>query len=128
MHQSIDAYITDAPASVRPILEQIRQTIRAAAPDAQEVISYRMPAFRRARIPVYIAAITGPIGMYPPVSGDAAREAALSPYAGPNSNLKFPLTESMPYQLIARIVRHKVTQDVAKTCASVRNRSATLRR
>lgn len=122
-HESIDAYISDAPASVRPILEQIRQTIRAAAPDAQEVISYRMPAFTRVGILVYFAAFKAHIGIYPPVSGDAALVAALAPYAGPKGNLKFPLNESMPYELITRIVRHRVSQEIAKLAAAKRKRS-----
>ena len=122
-HESIDAYINDAPASVRPTLERIRQTIRAAAPDAQEIISYRMPAFKRVGILVYFAAFKAHIGIYPPVSGDPALVAALAPYSGPKGNLKFPINESLPYELITRLVRHKVSQEIAKPAAGKRKRS-----
>jgi len=112
--KSIDDYIAAAPAEVRPILEKIRQTIAAAAPDAEEVISYRIPAFRQKGILVYFAAFKHHIGLYPPVSGDAKLEKDLVPYAGPKGNLKFPLDEPIPYALIKRIVRLRVKQDAAR--------------
>ncbi|HEV8433209.1 MAG TPA: DUF1801 domain-containing protein [Thermoanaerobaculia bacterium] len=112
--KTIDAYIAAAPAEVRPILEKIRQTIAAAAPEAQEVISYRIPAFRGKGILVYFAAFKHHIGLYPPVSGDAKLEKDLVRYAGPKGNLKFPLDEPIPYALIKRIVRLRVKQDRTK--------------
>ena len=86
--KNIDEYITRAPLAVRPILREIRRVIRAAAPEAEEVISYRMPAFKQHGIVVYFAAFKNHIGVYPPVSGDARLEKALEPYAGPKGNLK----------------------------------------
>jgi uncharacterized protein YdhG (YjbR/CyaY superfamily) len=112
--KNIDDYIAAAPAEVRPILEKIRQTIAAAAPDAREVISYRMPAFRLNGILVYFAAFQHHIGLYPPVHGDAKLEKDLAPYAGPKGNLKFPLDEPIPYPLIKRIVQLRVQQDRAR--------------
>jgi uncharacterized protein YdhG (YjbR/CyaY superfamily) len=108
---SIDEYIASAPADVRPILEKIRRTIAAAAPEAQELISYRMPAFKMKGILVYFAAFKHHIGMFPPVRGDAKLESDLAPYAGPKGNLKFPLDQPIPYPLIKRIVRLRVRQD-----------------
>jgi uncharacterized protein YdhG (YjbR/CyaY superfamily) len=108
---SIDEYIASAPADVRPILEKIRRTIAAAAPEAQELISYRMPAFKLKGILVYFAAFKQHIGMFPPVSGDAKLESDLAPYAGPKGNLKFPLDQPIPYPLIKRIIRLRVRQD-----------------
>ena len=116
--QSIDEYITTAPVAVRPILKKIRMTISAAAPGAQELISYRMPAFRLHGILVYFAAFESHIGLYPPVSGDARLEKALSPYAGPKGNLKFPLERPMPYALIKRLVLLRVRQDLARAAAA----------
>jgi uncharacterized protein YdhG (YjbR/CyaY superfamily) len=87
---SIDEYIADSGPKVQPILRKIRQTVRAAAPDAHEVISYRMPAFRLHGILVYFAAFKHHIGLFPPVSGDAKLEKAIAPYAGPKGNLKQP--------------------------------------
>jgi uncharacterized protein YdhG (YjbR/CyaY superfamily) len=112
--RSIDKYIAAAPPDVRPILTRIRKTIRAAAPKAEEIISYRIPAFRQHGILVYFAAFTAHVGLYPPVSGDARLKKALAPYAGPKGNLKFPLDRPIPYHLIARIVRLRVKQDRAR--------------
>ena len=111
--RDIDEYIAGAPANVRPILKKIRATIRAEAPDAEETISYRMPAFRMNRVLVYFAAFKNHIGMYPPVSGDANFEKAVAQYAGPKGNLQFPLDQPIPHDLIKRIVRLKVKQDAA---------------
>lgn len=111
---SIDEYIASAPADVRPILEKIRRTIAAAAPDAEEVISYRMPAFRMKGILIYFAAFKHHVGVFPPVAGDAKLERDLAPYAGPKGNLRFPLDQPIPYPLITRIVRLRVRQERAR--------------
>ncbi|HEX3582006.1 MAG TPA: hypothetical protein VH087_09615 [Thermoanaerobaculia bacterium] len=69
-----------------------------------------MPAFKLHRVLIYFAAFKNHIGLYPPVKGDAAIENAAKPYAGEKSNLKFPLDEPIPYDLIERIVRLRVKQ------------------
>jgi uncharacterized protein YdhG (YjbR/CyaY superfamily) len=114
---SIDAYFAAAPAAVRPILKEIRRTIRTAAPEAEEIISYRRPAFRQHGILVNFAAFKQHIGLFPPVSGDARLEKAVAPYAGPKGNLRFPLNRPIPYALIERIVRLRVKQDRARSAA-----------
>jgi uncharacterized protein YdhG (YjbR/CyaY superfamily) len=114
---SIDEYIAASPPPVRPILKEIRRTVRNAAPEAEELISYRMPAFRLNGILVYFAAFTNHIGVFPPVSGDAKLAAALAPYAGPKGNLKFPLDRPIPYNLIKRIVLLRVKQNLARANA-----------
>jgi uncharacterized protein YdhG (YjbR/CyaY superfamily) len=119
---SIGEYIAASPPAVRPILREIRRTIRAAAPGAREVISYRMPAFKQRGILVYFAAFKGHVGLYPPVSGDARLEKALEPYTGPKGNLRFPLDRPIPYGLIGRIVRLRVEQDQARVAARKRKR------
>jgi uncharacterized protein YdhG (YjbR/CyaY superfamily) len=111
---NIDEYIASCPPEVRPTLGKIRATIRRAAPDAEEVISYRMPAFRQGGILVYFAAFRNHIGLYPPVHGDEEVGKAIAPWAGPKGNLKFPLDEPIPYGLIARIVKLRVKQNQAK--------------
>ena len=88
--------------------------VREAAPGSEEVISYRMPAFRQDGILIYFAAFKGHIGVFPPVSGDPKLELALAPYAGPKGNLKFPLERPMPYALIRRIVKLRLKQHQAK--------------
>ena len=117
--EGISEYVAACPAAVRPILTKIRTTIRAAAPGAKEVISYRMPAFKGHGILLYFAAFKAHIGVYPPVSGDPGLTKALAPYAGPKGNLKFPLDQPFPYPLLKRIVRHRVKQDrIKKALAS----------
>ena len=111
---TIDEYIAASPPEVRAILEKIRATVRKAAPDAQETISYRIPAFKRNGVLVYFAAAKKHIGLYPPIRGDAKLLKALAPYAGEKGNLKFPLDRPIPYALIGRIVRLRVRQDREK--------------
>jgi uncharacterized protein YdhG (YjbR/CyaY superfamily) len=109
--KNTDEYIQQFDPNVRTILERLRETIRSAAPEAKEVISYRMPAFKQHGILVYFAAWQKHIGLYPPVSGDKAIEKAVARYAGPKGNLQFPLDEPIPYDLICRIVKLRVKQD-----------------
>src|SRR5262245_63594416 len=113
----IDGYISQFPADVQEILEEVRAAIRRAAPDAEETISYQMPAFRQHGILVYFAAWKKHVGLYPPVTGDKAVEKAVARYAGPKGNLQFPLDEPMPLNLIERIVKLRVKQDEAKVAA-----------
>jgi len=114
---TIDGYIAASPAAARAALRRIRTIVRAAAPDAQEIISYRMPAFRGRGIIVYFGAFKDHIGMFPPVRGDAGLDEALARYLGPKGNLRFPLDEPLPFDLIERIARLRVDQDRAKGVA-----------
>ena len=113
----IDEYVSQFSPDVQTILQDIRATIRAEAPDAEEIISYRMPAFRLHGILVYFAAFQKHIGLYPPVSGDKAVEKAIAPYVGEKGNLRFPLDQPIPLGLIRRIVRLRVKQNLAKAGA-----------
>jgi uncharacterized protein YdhG (YjbR/CyaY superfamily) len=113
--KNIDEYIASFSPEVQAILEKIRVTIRDAAPDAQETISYNMPAFRLNGVLVYFAAFKKHIGFYPPLRGDARLEKAISIYAGEKGNLQFPLDQPIPYGLIERIVKLKVKQNLSKT-------------
>src|SRR5271167_1274944 len=109
--KNIDDYISKFPADVQAILQKVRETIRQAAPEAKETISYMMPAFKQHGILVYFAAWEKHIGLYPPISGDKTLEKAVAHYAGPKGNLQFPLDEQIPYDLIERIVKLRVKQD-----------------
>jgi uncharacterized protein YdhG (YjbR/CyaY superfamily) len=120
--KDIDGYIAQFPADVQAILEQVRATIRHAAPEANETISYMMPAFKQHGILVYFAAWKKHIGLYPPISGDKALEKAIARYAGPKGNLQFPLEEPIPYDLIERIVKLRESQDGAKAAARRKTR------
>jgi uncharacterized protein YdhG (YjbR/CyaY superfamily) len=113
--QSMDQYIATRPPEVRVILRKLRSTIkRAAAAETEEIMSYRIAAFRLHGILVYFAAFKNHIGMFPPIRGDAKLEAAVAKYAGPKGNLKFSLGEPIPYALITRIVKFRVKQSLAK--------------
>lgn len=113
----IDDYISRFEAPVQTILKEIRAAIIEEAPDAEEVISYRMPAFRFHGILVYFAAFKHHIGLYPPVKGDPAIEKAILPYAGEKGNLRFPLDQPIPIRWIRRIVKLRVKQNLAKVAA-----------
>lgn len=112
--KTIDEYIADFPPEVQEILETIRRIVRGAAPAAQETISYRMPAFQLHGILLYFAAFQKHIGLYPPIRGDAELEEAVAPYAGEKGNLRFPLDRPIPYDLMERIARLRVRQNLAK--------------
>jgi len=114
---SVDEYIAAFSPEVQAILERIRQTARTAAPEAEETISYQMPTLKQGGVLVHFAAFKNHIGLYPPVSGDADLEKAVAPYAGEKGNLKFPLDQPIPYDLIERIVKLRVEQNRAKAAA-----------
>ncbi|MDZ4692957.1 iron chaperone [Terricaulis sp.] len=120
---TIDAYIAGASPQVRPVLLKIRALIRRAAPGAKEIISYRMPAFRQNGVLLYFAAFKNHIGMFPPVRGDEELEHELKRYRGPKGNLRFPLDEPIPYDLIARIATLRVAQDTLQASKSKKRRS-----
>ena len=111
---TIDEYIAGFPPAVQARLRKVRQTVRRAAPDADEVISYRMPALKQHGILVYFAAFKNHIGLYPPVRGDARLERAVAPYAGEKGNLRFPFTQPIPFDLISRIVALRLKQNLAR--------------
>jgi uncharacterized protein YdhG (YjbR/CyaY superfamily) len=107
---TIDEYIAAFPPDVQVILEKIRLKIRRAAPQAQEKISYKMPAFALDGDLIYFAAFKKHIGVFPPVRGDEKLAKELSRYRGEKGNLKFPLDEPIPYDLIKRVVRFRVKE------------------
>ena len=112
--ENIDEYISTFSPDVQAILKQVRQVVRSAAPDAQEAISYQIPAFKLNGVLVYFAAFKRHIGFYPPVKGDARLKKAVSPYAGEKGNLRFPLDQPIPFKLIERITKLRVKQSMAK--------------
>jgi uncharacterized protein YdhG (YjbR/CyaY superfamily) len=120
--KDIDGYTSQFPADMQAILEKVRATIRRAAPEATETISYMMPAFRHHGILVYFAAWERHIGMCPPISGDKTPEKAIARYAGSKGNLQFPLDESMHFDLIERIVKLRVNQNAARAAAKSNTR------
>lgn len=112
--QTIDEYIAAFPDDMQQILQQIRQTIRAAAPDAQEAISYQMPTFKLHGNLVHFAAYKKHIGFYPAPSGIEAFKGELTPYASSKGAVQFPLDQPMPNDLIRRIVTFRATENLAR--------------
>jgi uncharacterized protein YdhG (YjbR/CyaY superfamily) len=112
--KTIDEYIAAFGPEVQEILEKIRLTIRSAAPDAREKISYQIPTFELNGNLVHFAAFKHHVGFYPPVRGDVTLVKAVSPYAGEKGNLRFPLDQPIPYDLIDRIAKLRVKQNLAK--------------
>ncbi|MBI1339603.1 hypothetical protein GC169_05240 [bacterium] len=112
--EEVDAYVARAPEPARVILSRVRDLARLVAPDAEEVISYQMPALKGAGMLVYFGAFKRHIGMFPPIEGDPALEAELSPFRGPKGNLEFPYSQAFPYDLVKRIIALRVAQDAVK--------------
>lgn len=112
-----DTYIASFPAEVQTLLEQVRKTIKAAAPDAEELISYNMPAYKWNGILVYFAAFKNHIGFYPTASGIAQFKEELSGYKSARGSVQFPMSQPMPLDLISRIVRFRMAENDRKAAA-----------
>jgi len=113
--QDINEYIAGFPPEIKEILQKIRETIRAAAPGAQEKISYQMPTFTLEGNLVHFAAFKNHIGFYPTPTGTEAFKKELSAYEGGKGSIRFPLDKPIPYDLISRIVRFRVQENLTRT-------------
>lgn len=107
LHADHQVYLAALPEAVRPLMSEILARVQALIPDAQPCISYQMPAFRgwpgKGRVFFYVAAFRRHIGIYPPVTGDAALVAELAPWRNPKGNLAFPLNRPLPLDVIDRV-------------------------
>ncbi len=101
-------YAAGFPPNVRKILQSVRSAIKKAAPDAEEIISYGMPAFRQGTILVWFGAHAKHIGLYPKTAAMSAFKRELSAYKHAKGSVQFPLDEPMPLDLVARIVRFRL--------------------
>ena len=110
--KSIDEYIAAFPKDVQIILEGLRQAIREAAPEAEEVISYRIPAFKLNGILVWFAAFKEHIGFYPRVSAIETFKEKLSPYEISKGTVRFPIDKPIPFDLVKEIVRFRVKENL----------------
>jgi uncharacterized protein YdhG (YjbR/CyaY superfamily) len=119
--KNIDEYIASFSPEVQAILEKIRSTIRKAAPEAEERISYQMPTFALMGNLIHFAAFKKHIGLYPPVKGDEKLRAETARYQGEKGNLKFPLDEPIPYALISRIVKFRVKEQLERAEAKAKS-------
>ncbi|MCB8992125.1 MAG: DUF1801 domain-containing protein [Ardenticatenaceae bacterium] len=119
---NIDEYINNFPEEVRAILEELRATIRHAAPEAEEAISYQMPTFKLKGNLVHFAAYKNHIGFYPTPSGIDAFKEELSVYEGAKGSIRFPLNQPLPYVLIGKIVQYRVAENLERAAAKAQQK------
>jgi len=112
--KNMDEYIAGFPHDVQEILEKIRLTIRKAAPDAEETISYQMPTFTLKGNLVHFAAYKKHIGLYPAPSGTEKFKKELSGYKAAKGSVRFPLDRPIPFDLISQIVKFRVKENLSR--------------
>jgi uncharacterized protein YdhG (YjbR/CyaY superfamily) len=112
--KTMDEYINTFPEDVRRILNELRQTIKEAAPEAQETINYQIPTFALNGNLVHFAAFENHIGFYPTPSGMEAFEKELSGYKSAKGSVQFPIDEPLPLPLIRRIVEYRVKENLER--------------
>ena len=112
--ETIDEYISMFPEDVQRILNELRQTIREAAPAAQETINYQIPTFTLNGNLVHFAAFENHVGFYPTPSGMEAFKKELSGYKAAKGSVQFPIHEPLPLPLIRRIVEFRVKENLEK--------------
>jgi len=113
--KNIDEYIAGFPKEIQKKLEEIRATIRKAAPDAEETINYAIPTFKLNGNLVHFAAFKSHIGFYPTPDGIEAFKKELSAYEGAKGSVQFPLDRPLPLALISQIVNFRVEKQKAKS-------------
>jgi uncharacterized protein YdhG (YjbR/CyaY superfamily) len=114
-YKDIDAYIAAQPEDIQPVLQQMRDIIRKAAPKAQEVISYAMPAYKQHGVLVYFAGYKQHIGFYPTGSGIRAFTEEIKDYKSSKGAVQFPLDKPLPKALITKMVKFRVLEDAEKS-------------
>jgi uncharacterized protein YdhG (YjbR/CyaY superfamily) len=112
--KTIDEYIAGFPQDVQENLEKIRMTIRKAAPEAEETIKYQMPTFTLKGNLVHFAAFKKHIGFYPVPTGIEKFKHELSAYRGGKGSVQFPLDQPIPFDLISKIVKFRVEENLKK--------------
>jgi len=122
---TIDAYIAGFPEATQMLLEQMRQTVRHAAPEAEEAISYGMPTFKLNGNLVHFAAFKNHIGFYPAPQGLDAFKEELAHYKGAKGSVQFPLDQPLPLDLITKITKYRIEQNLAK--AEPKKKKATVK-
>lgn len=112
--KTIDEYISTFPENVQKVLENLRDTIKNAAPEAEETINYQIPTFKLNGNLVHFAAYKKHIGFYPTPSGIDAFKNELSEYEMAKGSVKFPLNKPIPYDLVRNIVEFRVKENLTK--------------
>lgn len=113
---NFDAYIAAFPNTAKERLIQLRKTIIQVSPDAEEIISYGMPAFKlNKRILVYFAGHKNHIGFYPGASGIEAFKEEIAGYRWAKGTVQFPIDQPLPLELIANMVTFKVNENIQRS-------------
>ena len=112
--EDVDEYIRSYPKEIQNLLEKIRATIKRVVPQANEVISYGMPAFKYHGMVAWFAAHTKHLGFYPGASGIDAFKKELSNYKGAKGSVQFPFDEPLPLDLVTKIVKFKVNENLQR--------------
>jgi uncharacterized protein YdhG (YjbR/CyaY superfamily) len=110
----IDKYIAGFPKDVQDILEKLRATIQKEAPDAEETINYGIPTFTLKGNLVHFAAFKKHIGFYPTPTGIEKFKNELSAYEMAKGSVQFPLDKSLPFDLISKIVKFRVKENLER--------------
>ena len=118
---NIDEYISTFPVEIQAKLNEIRETIKKAVPEAEETISYQMPAFKYKKILVYFAAFKNHIGFFPTSSGIEAFKDELSEYVTSKGTIRFPLNIPIPLDLINKIVKYRFNEEMIKINKKINN-------
>lgn len=112
-YKTIDEYIALFPKDIQKILQQLRLAIRDSAPDAVEAINYQMPTFKLNGNLIHFAAAKSHIGFYPTPSAIEAFEEELSDYEVSKGTVRFPMNKPIPLDLVKRIVRFRVKENMS---------------
>ncbi len=112
--KTIDEYVATFPQNIQKILETIRQIVQEAAPEAEEAISYQMPAFKQSGVLVWFAAFKDHIGFFPTALGVETFKEELLDYETSKGTIRFPLDKPIPYDLVKRIVKYRVKENLKK--------------
>lgn len=112
--KNVDAYLALHPAETLTKLEKLRQTIKKAAPEAEEVISYGMPAYKFHGMLVYFAGYKNHIGFYPSSSGIKAFEKEISAFENSKGTVRFSIEKPLPVGLVTKIVKYRVKENLEK--------------
>jgi uncharacterized protein YdhG (YjbR/CyaY superfamily) len=112
--KNFDDYVDRFPKQVQQLLKKMRLTIKRAAPQAKETISYGIPAFTLNGMLVWFAGFKNHIGFYPRASAITAFKKELSAYKRAKGSVQFPVDKPLPLALVSRIVKFRVKQNVSK--------------
>jgi uncharacterized protein YdhG (YjbR/CyaY superfamily) len=123
--ENFEEYKNQFPENIRKKLDQLRNIIKKAAPEATEKISYGMPAFTLNGMLIYFAAHTSHMGFYPLTTGIIAFREELAPYKTSKGTVQFPYSEPLPSALITKIVKFRVLENMHKAAEKSKSKKAT---